>query len=664
MKTLRTALVLSAALAVGSAWAQSTSEPAANFKILRPLVGADGGAAQTTQAVAHVLGRVEAGARVDVAGQPAAVFATGIFVRDNLPLQMGSNPITVTARLPGGAVLNTQLTIERVAPPAPPQWPEQALFINGASLLPQQLHRLAPGDTVEVRVQATPGQWVQARLPGPAGAGQQPWVTLPETTQAGIYRARLGFAGLGDVAPQPVQIRLQARSDAPAAVTGPNPGPNQGPHQGQRFGVRQNVRNSARAPRAIVALTPGSVGQWAALPERLWTVGADGAELLHGLHDVRLGGPYLAELPPGTLLQARALQGTEQGDHLQVQLSPDTQAWVPVRAVAPAPAGTARPQVHVTSLSLQGSAAGDVLQIPLPAAVPYAVNLVSALDGRQALEVLLYGAHHATTWITHRQSARLVSEVSAEQAAADVVRLRLALRDGALWGWRAERSASTLQIHVLPKPDVNSSAPLQGLRIALEPGHGGPTNLGAVGATGVPEKDINRWTVEALQAELQAAGAQVLLVRSGDSNPSHRERVRAALEGGAQLFLSVHSNAADTSRGALRVGGTSSYYKHANGRALAAAVHTRMLQLPGAAAPTAPTGPPALADFGLVGNFNYTPLRLVTQMPAALLELAFLTHPGDEARLLDPDFRGQIAKAVRQGLEDFVRDGVAATPKP
>lgn len=62
-----------------------------------------------------------------------------------------------------------------------------------------------------------------------------------------------------------------------------------------------------------------------------------------------------------------------------------------------------------------------------------------------------------------------------------------------------------------------------------------------------------------------------------------------------------------------------------------------------------------LDDFGLIGNFNYAPIRLVTWMPAALVEQAFVSHPGDEARLLDPAFRALMAKAVRLGLEDFLR---------
>ena len=62
-----------------------------------------------------------------------------------------------------------------------------------------------------------------------------------------------------------------------------------------------------------------------------------------------------------------------------------------------------------------------------------------------------------------------------------------------------------------------------------------------------------------------------------------------------------------------------------------------------------------LPDFGLVGNFNYTPVRLSTWAPAVLVEQAFVSHPGDEAQLLDPAFRARLAQAVRAGLEDFLR---------
>lgn len=567
-------------------------------------------ALQTTRPIVHLLGRTLPGATVQVAGVPVTVFATGVFARDGIALAMGANPLQVEATLPDGSRLQRSVVVERIAPPPAADWPRDRLWLHGSTLRPDEQLRVAPGEPIEVAVLATPGQQVQARLPG------QPWQALAESAASpGRYQAALRLPDAADEAAAPVQLRVLASGSAP--------------------------RSQARS---ISTQTPGEVGAWWPDPHRLWRVGPEGAELVHGLHDVRLGGPYLAELPPGTLLQATGLRG----DALRVQLAPDTTAWVAQSAVTPAPAGTRPPRAAITSLSVAGSdsgaAAGDVLHIPLPAGVPYAVHCVDDGRGAMQLQIDIFNAHHATTWITHRASRRVVREVTAEQAGPGRVRLRVHPHAARLWGWHAERLPQALRITLKPVPVVtDANRPLADLRVALEPGHGGPTNLGAVGATGVPEKDINRWTADALQAELQAAGAQVLMVREGDDNPALRERARRVVESDAQILVSVHANATDTSAGFLRVAGTATFYKHVTGRDAAAAVQRRMLERTG------------LDDFGLVGNFNYTPIRLATTVPAILVEQAFVSHPGDEARLLDPAFRAVTATAVRQGLEDFLR---------
>jgi N-acetylmuramoyl-L-alanine amidase len=298
-----------------------------------------------------------------------------------------------------------------------------------------------------------------------------------------------------------------------------------------------------------------------------------------------------------------------------------------------------------TSVSLSGEGEHDLLSVPLAARVPYRVQASAGPDGHELLDIEIYNAQLATTWVSHRASAKLVRQVLAEQVGPGRVRLRLLPHASKLWGWRAERTPTGLRVllRAAPRIDANAASPLAGLRVAVEAGHGSSANLGAVGVTGVPEKDINRWTADALQAELQAAGAQVVVIREGDENPPLRERARRVAESQAHLFVSVHANSTDTGAGFLRVSGTSHFYKHAPHHALGAAVHQRVL---------AATG---LPDFGLVGNFNYTPVRLSTWAPAVLVEQAFVSHPGDEAMLLDPAFRARLAQAVRQGLEDFLK---------
>lgn len=578
------------------AWAQAVL----SLEILSPAA-----ASSSPREVVHVLGRTQPGATVKVGGEPVTVYATGVFARDRIPLVPGANRIVIEARLPDGQMVARTLDLERTNPPPAPVWPVDRLFIDSASIRPAEALRVAPGEPVEVALRATAGQRVEARLPG-----SKSWQALRENSP-GRYRALLGFEGHDDVASAPVELRITALA----------------------------LPRSAK-PRTLLARTPGELGQWRDDPERLFVVGADGAELLHGLHEVRLGGPFLAELPAGTLLHITG----RQGDFLRVQLAPDTTAWVAEKALSAAAPGTPRPRVHFSNVAVIGEPEGDLVTIPLTARVPYAVRAVSDAAGRHSLEVDLFGAHHAATWISQRASARVVREVTVEQAGPERVRVRIALQGPRLWGWRSERTGNALRVRVMPAPTLAATgSPLAGLRIAVEAGHGSNDNRGAVGATGTPEKDINRWTADALKAELEAAGAQVIVVRDGDDNPPLRERARRVLESPAQLFVSVHANATDTGAGFLRVSGTSTFYKHTTSRDLAAAVQRRMLEQTG------------LEDFGLVGNFNYAPIRLVTSMPSVLVEQAFVTHPGDEARLLDPAFRATIARAVRLGLEDFLR---------
>lgn len=562
----------------------------------------------TVRDFVNVLGRTLPGVKVRVGGQEVPVYATGVFVRDRVPLQPGANRIRIEASATDGGSAALELDIERTAPPPPPApAPIDRVLIDGASLQPQAELRVAPGDPVDVGLRGTPGLRARARLPG---QGWQPLIEDP--ARPGAYRATLQFPPGPDIDAAPVEFLLEAPSGRPLS-----------------------------GKRSATARSTAMVGRWAVETMRMYAVGPDGADLVHGLHEVRLGGPNLAELAPGTLLRATA----QQGGHYRVRLAADTTAWVAARSVVPAPPMTRQPAPVFTSVLVTGSDTGDVVTLPFPAPAPYALRSVSTPDGRVHLEVELYGTHLATTWITQRASARLVREVMLDQPADGRVRVRIVAHERRFWGWRAEQTAAGLRILLRPAPMLaaDAASPLAGQLVALEPGHGGPSNLGAVGATQEPEKDINRWTVDALRAELEAVGARVVVVRVGDDNPTLRERAQRVTDSGAALFVSVHANSADTSGGYLRSAGTSMLFKHAASRELAGAIHRRLLEATG------------LPDFGLIGNFNYAPIRLVTWMPAVLVEQAFVSNPAEEAQLLDPTFRALIARAVRKGLEDHLR---------
>ena len=382
------------------------------------------------------------------------------------------------------------------------------------------------------------------------------------------------------------------------------------------------------------------VGFWDEATLRLVRVTDDGAPLSFGLHEVRLGGPYLAELTRDTVLRVTGMIG----NNYHVRLSPDSDGWVGGRDVEWAPAGTPMPHLAFTDLSADGNESVDLVTIPYAARVPFAVAPAVSPSGRAAIEIDFFGAHNAATWLSHRPSAKVVREVTINQVAIDHLRLAVELKGKQVWGykWSVTNNSILLSIRRPPKLAGPPDSPLKGLTLALEPGHGG-SNFGARGVSGSQEKDINRMAVAELARQLEAAGARPVIVRRDDEDTSLAERARRAVAANADLLISIHANSAGHERGYLPVSGTSTYYKWCFSRDLADAIHTRLLQMT------------RLGDFGNVGNFNYYPIRATTWMPSMLVEQAFMSNPADEAKLLDPVFRKEMMRAVLLGTEDWLR---------
>ncbi len=80
--------------------------------------------------------------------------------------------------------------------------------------------------------------------------------------------------------------------------------------------------------------------------------------------------------------------------------------------------------------------------------------------------------------------------------------------------------------------------------IVIDPGHGGEDS-GAVGPRGVFEKDIALNVARRLAVVLEARlGCEVLLTRDGDISMTLDERVAFANRNDADIFISIHANAA------------------------------------------------------------------------------------------------------------------------
>ena len=80
-------------------------------------------------------------------------------------------------------------------------------------------------------------------------------------------------------------------------------------------------------------------------------------------------------------------------------------------------------------------------------------------------------------------------------------------------------------------------------RVVVDAGHGGK-DAGAIGARGVREKDLALAIARKVAARLQELGLQVVMTRKSDVFVSLDERTRIANDAHADLFVSIHCNAA------------------------------------------------------------------------------------------------------------------------
>ena len=197
-----------------------------------------------------------------------------------------------------------------------------------------------------------------------------------------------------------------------------------------------------------------------------------------------------------------------------------------------------------------------------------------------------------------------------------------------------------------PPRDAAGDPPLRGAIILVDPGHGG-LDPGAVGH-GVREKDINLAVSTLLAARLAAAGATVLLTRSGDTEPGietgrrrYREGLRArralALERRCNLVVSIHCNSSYVP--AAR--GPSVFYHRdmaERSRPFARDVAQALSGLSGRRVPIFANGQIVLATAGI---------------PAVNVEIGFLSNPGDARRLADPAYQRRLAQALSEGIARF-----------
>ena len=198
--------------------------------------------------------------------------------------------------------------------------------------------------------------------------------------------------------------------------------------------------------------------------------------------------------------------------------------------------------------------------------------------------------------------------------------------------------------------------------VMLDFGHGGSDN-GKVGIAQVKEKDINMHIGTKLASLLKKKGFYVLLTRKSDIFVPLDQRTSLANKTGAQLFVSLHSNASPSEK----TSGIETYWtprtllkqikwigepntmlntiaqKHdEESKLLAQSIQDKVLQM--------------VSAYHTVNDRKVkesVAQVLLTEMPSALIEMGFLSNKQETQYLSDPAYQLILAKGICAGIEAY-----------
>lgn len=220
------------------------------------------------------------------------------------------------------------------------------------------------------------------------------------------------------------------------------------------------------------------------------------------------------------------------------------------------------------------------------------------------------------------------------------------------------------------------------LIVAIDAGHGGK-DPGAIGPTRKFEKDITLAMARELAKQVNAdPGMQAYLVRDGDVFIPLHQRYQRAREAQADLFISIHADAAhnraangasvyvlslrgasseaarwlaDQENAADLVGGVELDARDKNLAAVLLDLSqnaTMRVSDDVASEVLASLKGVGKAHKPQIERANFVVLRS-PDVPSMLVETGFISNPGEEARLSDPAYRSRMASAIVGGVRNY-----------
>ena len=524
---------------------------------------------ETTAAQIFLIGTAPAGGQVTVNGQPIERSPAGHFA-PSLPLQLGQNSFLLRY---GDQSLTLRVDRLSAGLPAP-----AGLAFAAGSLTPA------------VEIARLPNEPICFSAVAPAGAAvtvQLDKQTLPLLAQSSPADLPPNSAVLTNRnQPLPFSSPAQATATYQGCFTASAPAALGQPE----FQLQLNGQTLRQTGPAVTILSP-------AQPQVVAVTAESGTARSGPSTDYS----RLTPLPKGT----QASVTGREGDWLRL----DYGGWIKAAETQTLP-NAAPPQTRIRSL--RASLAGDWTEIAFPLQVPVPVSVA---QGDRSFTLTLYSTTAQTDTILLNDDP-VIERLDWQQIAPGQVQYRFNLKSAQQWGYRLRYEGTTLILALRHPPQLQKNSrsnSLQGVRILLDPGHGGPEDLGSRGPTGYPEKQVALIVAKLLQQRLEAQGATVLMTREDDIDLYPQDRAALIEKLAPTLAISLHYNALPDDGDAAHTAGVGAFWYNAQSHSLARFLHSYLVQK---------------LDRPSYGLFwNNLALTRPTTAPAVLLELGFYDQP-------------------------------------
>ncbi len=372
----------------------------------------------------------------------------------------------------------------------------------------------------------------------------------------------------------------------------------------------------------------------------------------------------LTPLPKGT----QALVTGYEGDWARL----DYGAWIKRSEVQILPTG-APPKSIIRSIKARQ--VGDWTEIVFPLQVPVPVSIQ---QGDRTFTLTLYNTT-AQTDIIHLDDDPLIERLDWQQNNPGQIQYTFNLKSSQQWGYKLRYEGTTLVLSLkhppgvrgegggdegksakqgtiadLEKAQAQNSRPqaetvsalrtataLAGIKILLDPGHGGPEDLGSRGPTGYPEKTVALVITKLVRDRLQQRGATVYLTRETDVDVPLQDRVALIDKVQPTLALSLHYNALPDDGDAIKTKGVSAFWYNTQAHSLAVFLHNYL------------TKTLKRSSYGVF--WDNLALTRPTTAPSVLLELGFMINPDEFEWITNPKEQQRLATAIADGITRWLQ---------